>query len=325
METMKELIKNFPEQFKFAPEIKNLEKLAPADKFIVCGMGGSALAAGLLKIRDPRLDLLLHRDFGLARAPDYFLREGLVIAISYSGDTAETIDAFTEAVEAGLRVAAVTSGGKLLDLARARGLPYVELPTGIVPRLAVGLMVRALAKISSSNNLLGELGLLADVLRPLDWEIAGRDLCQKLVSRALLIYSSTVNLPLAYAWKVQFNENAKVPAFFNIFPELDHNEIAGFDSAPGDEDEKWNFAVVMLVDPADDPRLRERQAAVTKLYREKGLPVIKVELVGRSVFEKIFNSYLLAVWTSYYLARQRGVDPLATLVIEGLKKLAPDS
>jgi glucose-6-phosphate isomerase len=89
---MEEAILHFPEQFDFEPIIENGGKLEKRDKFIICGMGGSHLGAWLLKRQNPNLDLLIHRDYGLPRVPEYFLKDSLIILSSYSGNTEEVLD-----------------------------------------------------------------------------------------------------------------------------------------------------------------------------------------------------------------------------------------
>lgn len=305
-----------PEQFKWVPEIVNGGELKKSSKFIVCGMGGSHLAAGLLKVATPKLDLLIHRDYDLPRVPDYFLKESLIICCSYSGNTVETIDAFKTAHEAGLQVAAISTGGVLLELAQAAGVPLIRLPaTGIQPRMALGYFVLALAKLTWPDmgaSLKSELNNLS----PERWRAAGEKLAEKLKGKIPLIYTSTINLPLASTWKIKLNETGKSPAFYNVFPELNHNELEGFEFGSGSK-----FAVIMLHDEADDHRILERMDITADLLNDKGLTVEVLGLEGETKWEKIFNSLLLADWTAFYLARTNNVDPESVALIEQFKKL----
>jgi len=326
---MEESIRQFHTQFGFEPVVMNGEGLPRTEKFIVCGMGGSALAAGLLRVHNPRLDLLVHRDYGLPRVPEYFLRESLILAISYSGNTEETIDAFESAREAGLHVAAVTTGGKLLALAQESGAPYIVVPaTGIQPRMAVGYLLKALVKLIGDEPALKSLTALAETLDPSVFEENGRALSEALAGRVPLVYSSTVNFPLAYTWKVTFNETGKIPAFWHVFPELNHNEMTGFDMPPSGEPlfedirEGLNapFAFIFLTDPVDDPRIARRMRALEELYRARGLPVQTIELAGGGGFEKIFSSLLLASWTALYTAVNYGLESAQVPMVEEFKK-----
>ena len=153
-----EAIKNFPEQLKFEPEIKNAEKLIAAKTYIVAGMGGSNLATDLVKIGRPMLDIISHRDYGLPAIPDEKMKNSLIIAVSYSGNTEETIDAFKTALDRNLPVACIGVNGKLLELAEENKIPYVKIPdTGIQPRSAVGFMMIGLLKLMGLEDAIEEI------------------------------------------------------------------------------------------------------------------------------------------------------------------------
>ena len=166
-------------------------------------MGGSHLAADLLKILKPELDLSIHKDYGLPK-----VKEGeLVVLSSYSGNTEEVLDAYEEA--AGLNRAVITVGGKLLEKAKQDGVKYVQLPDlGLQPRDAWHLNLQAL------YELLGEKLELPEIkpVEPLE-----------IKERIPLIYTSNQYQALGYIWKINFNETCKIPAFDNVIPESDHN------------------------------------------------------------------------------------------------------
>jgi len=150
---MKEAIQNFPKQFAYEPEIENSENLKSYDKFIVVGMGGSHLAADLLKTWKPSLNVTVRSDYGLPALREEDLKNILVIASSYSGNTEETIDGFKQAVGNGLSVAAISVDGKLKELASEHSIPYVQLPdTGIQPRSALGFSFKALLKLIAEEE-----------------------------------------------------------------------------------------------------------------------------------------------------------------------------
>src|SRR3972149_884548 len=132
---LEEAIKNFPKQFAFEPEVKNAEKLKSFESIVIGGMGGSGLVAGILRALKPELDIAAQHDYGL---PAYIKDEDkrLFIAVSYSGNTEEIIDFFEKAIERKLNVAVIAVGGKLLELAKSSGVPFVQFPdTGIQPRM----------------------------------------------------------------------------------------------------------------------------------------------------------------------------------------------
>lgn len=308
---IEETILNFSDQLSWEPEIKQADKLKKTDKFIVCGMGGSALPAGFLRAHNPQLDLLIHRDYGLPKVPEYFLRESLIIFCSHSGNTEEMIDAFNSASRAGLSVAAVADQGELLELAKQQGVPYIDLPaTGIHPRMALGYFLRALTKLMGQE-------LPAAVIKPGDLKSAGALIATRIQNKIPLIYTSAILYPVAYSWKVNFNETAKVPAFVNVLPEADHNEIAA--NFPN------NFYCLMLLDSEMDSRLKNRFEVTQSFFGERGVLGETIELVGDNRWEKLFASYLLGAWTSVTLAQLNNQDPSANPTIEEFKKRIIDS
>lgn len=314
---IQEIIKNFPKQLEYQPEIENQASFKKRGKFVVVGMGGSNLAAGIIRGWKPKLDIMVHRDYGLPDMEDDELKKRLVILSSYSGGTEETVSAFNEASSRGLPLIVIAAGGKLLDLAQKNSAPYIQLP-GIKahPRLAIGLSIKAILKAMGEESVLNDISGEAESLNAGDYEDAGKNLAHGLEGKIPLIYSSGRNRGLAYFWKVDFNETAKIPAFFNQFPELNHNEMAGF-GGPGKFAEK--FACIFLADPDDEPRIQERMDVTAKILEGRGLTVLKADIAGPSLWHKSFAGILTAFWTSYYLAEYYGVDPEDISIIEEFK------
>lgn len=319
---MEELIKNFPTQFSWRPEIQSGGQLRPAQSFIVCGMGGSALAAGLVKLYDPTFDLLIHRDYGLPRVPEYFLKQSLIILSSYSGNTEEVLDTGRQASERGLNLVVIASGGKLLDWAKEQNLPFIQIPDpSLPPRMALGYSLMALAKLAGRDDWSGELAELPQLLKPEEFKAQGKALAEKLSGRTPLIYSSTTNWSLAYIWKIKFNETAQIPAFWNILPESCHNELLGFDLPKTQKELAKSFHGLFLEDDEDGSRVKKRFAVLRQLYEERGLLVETINLTGVKSWLKIFSNVLLADWVTFYLAQSAGVDPEAEVLVEEFKRL----
>lgn len=320
---MYEAIKNFAKQFAFDPQIQNAEKLPRADGFVVAGMGGSHLAADLLRAWKPELDLTVHSDYGFpADLKPEWLERMLFIASSYSGNTEETLDSFQEALKRNMPVAAIAAGGKLLEMAKERGIPFVQLPnTGIQPRSALGFSTKAILKLMREEEAFRKTTALAGMLDPLAYEQAGKELVSRLAGHVPVIYSSSRNRGIAYNWKIKFNETAKIPAFCNVFPELNHNEMNGFDITERTRQLSDKFYIIMITDSADDPRIAARMDIVAKMYRDRGLPVIEVPLRGDGIPMRIFSSLLLADWAAYYTARHYDLDPESVPMVEELKRL----
>ncbi len=319
---MYESIKNFNKQFLYQPEIVNSEKLTNKKEFAVIGMGGSALSSLLLETYKPELDIILRRDYGLPELPIEKLKNKLIILSSYSGNTEEVIDAFVKTQENKLEIAVVSTGGKLLSLAKANGVPYIELPDmGIQPRLALGLSIKAFLKLIGESDELKKISELTTILNPVDYEEKGKALAQKMKNYVPVIYSSSHNLSIAYNWKIKLNETGKIPAFYNVLPELNHNEMTGFDVKDSTKDLSNNFYFIILKDLEDNSRILERMEVLEKLYKDRSLQVETIELNEKNVWLKIFSALVLADWVAYYTALGYGLEPEQVPMVEEFKKL----
>lgn len=324
---MYEAIKNFNKQFEYEPRIENGAALKPTTKFLVVGMGGSHLSADLLKVWNPASDIMVYNDYGLPAILGEDLRERLVILSSYSGNTEEVLSAFEEATAKNLSCAVISIGGKLLELAKTHKLPYIQIPNiGIQPRLAIGFTLMALLKLMNQPQALSEAGHLASMLNSVEFEEQGRELSEKLKGFVPVIYSSLRNLPIAYNWKIKFNETGKIPAFYNVFPELNHNEMTGFDVKDNTRNISNNFYFLLLEDESDHSQIRKRMQILAKLYRERSFEVEFVKITSSSnSFYKIFSSLILADWIAYHTAKSYGVDPEQVPMVEEFKKLIEKS
>lgn len=335
---MEQAIRNFPKQFEWEPKIENADKWSVLGKYIICGMGGSHLQGDVFQNAVPGFDLSVHQDYGLPRWPQEVLKNTLIIASSYSGNTEETISAFEEAIEKRYPVAVISTGGKLIELAKQHGVPYIQIPdTGIQPRSALGYTFKALAKMVGRDDIVEQAASLASKLDADKLEPQGRELAETLKGKVPVLYASNRNYSVAYNWKIKFNETGKIPAFYNVFPELNHNEMTGF-SAKGarlpagqgpasgrDVSEaaslSENFYFLFFKDADDHPKIQKRMEVLEKLYGERGLPVTVLPLEGSSTLEKIFSSLLLADWVAYYTAQHYGVDPEQVPMVEEFKRL----
>lgn len=319
---MDETIKNIASQFDFKPIIENEAKLKPTDSFVLCGMGGSHLAAGLLKIYNPYLDIYVHRDYGLPSLSKKRFGKALFIASSYSGNTEEVVDFAENAYAARYNLAVIATGGRLIEFAEKNGLPYIKMPdTGIQPRNALGFSMLSLAKLVGDDDAMIELQELGSKLRPSDFKEQGEILAGELQGKIPIIYSSRANLAIAYNWKIKFNESAKIPAFYNVFPELNHNEMNGFDITGGTKELSSRFHFIFLEDADDQPKIMRRMEVLAELYAERGLPVKSISLSGETIFEKIFNSIALADWTALALSKIYNTEPTQVPMVEKFKKL----
>lgn len=321
---MSELIFNFPSQFKVgyaatgtAGEEYRGKKF---ENIIIAGMGGSALPGDLLKTVASELGLnipvTLHRDYGLPKDGSV-RRDTLVIVSSYSGTTEETLSAYEEALKQKLAIMAITSGGTLKTRAQENNTQIATVPEGIQPRLAVGYQFAALLAllhnvglIPSQKNEMTELETSLDVTA---LEDAGKNLAQKIKNTTPLIYSSKKYGSLSYILKIQINENAKLHAFANTFPELNHNEMVGYYK-------NSTFSVLILRAEDDHPIIKKRMELTAQLIENKGYAVHTIDIEGQTIYNRIFNTILLGNWLSYYLAINKNIDPTPVEIVEDFKK-----
>jgi glucose/mannose-6-phosphate isomerase len=318
---MKESILSFAEQFQHGHEIINSDNLKPTyTNFILGGMGGSHLCAGLFHIFRPGINLYIHRDYGIPNYDDEFMSKSLFIASSYSGNTEEVLDFADSAYSKGYDVAVITSGGKLLEFAIENNLPYIKIPdTGIQPRSALGFSALAIAAFACPE-MVPELQGLADSIDPESLLEQGNEIAKELTGKIPVIYTSTQNKSLGYVWKITMNETGKIPAFHNLFPELNHNEMQGFDFVDSNSKLSENFAFIIVHDSEDHPRIELRMRTVEDMYQEKGYNTTSVFLEGENEMEKVFNSIILSNWIALKLAEIYSTQPQEVPLIEEFKK-----
>ncbi len=314
MNNFLEKIRNFKEEFATKLEVRGWKLEVRERKFLFCGMGGSHLAADLLKIYDPKIDIYIHSDYNLPKLSD--LKERLVFIISYSGNTQETIFSLKSALKQKLKIVVITLNGKLLVLAEKYKLPVVILPDlNLQPRLAVGLMLRAILKIIDPQNCL-RLENFMKKFNPRIYESQGQNLAKKIKNKIPIIYSSLENFPLANYFKISFNETSKIPAFANYFPELNHNEMVGFLSQKLDK----NFCFIFLEDKKDKPLIKKRMKLLKNWLRKRNYQINSIQINKKNIFEKIFANVVLVLFSSYYLAQLNQIDPADEKLIDEFKK-----
>ncbi|MCB0874740.1 MAG: bifunctional phosphoglucose/phosphomannose isomerase [Solirubrobacterales bacterium] len=291
-----------------------------ASGLIVCGMGGSAiggdLAAAALGSRLCKpLDVV--RGYGV---PSWTPPDRAIFCSSYSGNTEETLGCYAAAEAVGAQRVVATTGGTIGEAARRDGVPVIGMPAGLQPRAAVGytfaIAAEVAALVGAGPGLRTEIDTAAahleaarDSLLARAEEIAGR-----VHGSVPLLYGCGLTAPVAYRWKCQINENAKLPAFDHSLPELDHNEIVGWaGGAPG------AFSAVFLEDQDQHPRERQRVELTAELIADRARDVVRVETVGETRTERLLWAVMLGDLISLELAAREGADPTPVDVIENLK------
>ena len=345
-QNMKKVIMEFPKQFPVGLDAaKDIRVFGDFNQIIFCGVGGSALPGSILKMLQIfynwPINIRIHRSYGL---PTRLSPRSLIFAVSYSGNTEETISSYQEAKEKNLSVIGITTNGKLAELCKKDKNPWVKLPTRlptgqeekIQPRQAVGYQFASIVKLLSNSGIIKDLDEeildMSKFLKPKALEKQGKELALKIKGRIPIIYASDKYRILAQTWKINFNENSKSPAFWNYFPELNHNEMEGMaHELKCDCTEKPIFHILILRDKKlDHPRILKRMKITAELLKEKGLKVDTIDIQGLAlarasasklnVLTKVFSNYILANWTSYCLALEYETDPSPVKTIEEFKK-----
>ena len=185
--------------------------------------------------------------------------------------------------------------------------------------------MNALTALIQKEGLLTELAELGATLLPETLEEKGKELAEALRDSVPVIYASTRNSAVANNWKIKFNETGKIPAFYNVFPELNHNEMTGFDVTETTEGLSRKFHFIFLTDTVDHPKIQRRMAVCKKLYEQRGFQVTEVPLEGASTLERIFTSLLTADWTALHLSRIYGTEAEQVPMVEEFKKLISNS
>lgn len=326
---MRQAILDFPKQFCAGIEAaKNirfrdgvLENIP--ENIIICGMGGSGMPGEILTTLRP-IDVFSYKSYDL---PPQAGKNSLVICISFSGNTEETISSFQAARTKKLPMIVITTGGRLKELAKKYSIPCVILPQpSLPPRLALGQMFGALLQVLQNyylldKNLINELIEVGDGLKPEKLEKQGRILAKKIFKKIPIIYTSRRFREIGSIWKNSLNETAKIIAFANYFPELNHNEIVGFEEINTDQISNKKVAVFILRDLDDSHHRILKQMDITKAIIEKeGIKVEFIDMPGKNMLEKIFTSTLLGFWTSFFLAMEYRVDPTEIKTIEEFKR-----
>lgn len=325
---MYQLIDAFPQQLQEALEIGRKAQLkapgGPYTNVVVTGLGGSGIGgriAAQLVAADATCPIEVYSNYYL---PNYVGKGSLVIACSYSGNTEETLAAMDQALAKGARVVVVTSGGTMLETAKAKGLDHIVIPGGNPPRtmLAYSLVqqfyvLRHFGIIGGAfeSAIKAAAGMLEQDKEAI--KKAAQELTEKLVGKRLIIYSEASTEAVSIRFRQQVNENSKELCWHHAIPEMNHNELVGW--AGGDK----SLGVVIFRHKEDHERTQIRME-INKAVFEKYTPNIhEVWSKGDSAFARQLYLINLGDWVSYYWAEKKGVDPSEIAVINMLKgKLA---
>jgi glucose/mannose-6-phosphate isomerase len=332
-EHMLDALAGLPQQCREAVKLTEEIRISFPQSFrhvVVTGLGGSAIGGDFLRVyagHKCRIPVIVNRDYSL---PLFVDENTLVLAVSYSGNTEETLSAYDEAKDRGAAIVALTSGGKLAEKAEKDGIPLIIIPGGLQPRAATGyLFVPTLI-------VLDKLGLVPPVAEDLDdminaLENMGKRLTMNIEEEknpakqmARVFYHkipviwgvSGTTETTAMRWKGQINENSKALAYFNVLPELNHNEIVGTEVP---EKLLKDIELVFLRTEDDHPRVQKRFDITKEIIGERVRGVTEIRGEGKNLLARMFSLTYLGDYTSVYLAILYGIDPSPVELITQLK------
>ncbi len=331
---MRGIMLSYPEScleaFEIAEDLEALKRISPVPRNIVfIGMGGSSIGGSLIKAwaaDRSRIPIMLSQDYHL---PSFVDRYSFVVAVSYSGNTEETLSAFVEAVERECNVVSVASGGKLAEYSDELNVPCVKVPSGLPPRGALPYLFMPLL------SLIGRVGIEVDpheknevieVLRGLRNELRpestfdnnrAKQIAFELSGYIPVVYGWGRYVPVAQRIKTQLNENSKIPAFWSMLPEGDHNDVVGWD---GDKETSSKFCAVIIRDPQEPEEIWNRIESTERTVLQGSVgKITEIKASGETPLAKMFSALCLGDFASLYAAVLRGVDPTPVKVIERLK------
>lgn len=296
---------------------------------VVAGMGGSALAAALTKtwLRD---DIKI--PFEVLKAydvPAYVTESTLFIASSYSGNTEETLSALDQAEKRGAQIAIIAAGGKLMDEAGSFKIAHVAIPGNLQPRMAVIYNLRALVELlahfgiidrAKNDEIKQAAGWLKNESSAWTKEVRtehnyAKQLALIAVGKTPVFYGGALTAPVAYKWKISWNENAKNVAFWNEYSEANHNEFIGWTSHPIEKP----FAIFDIISHLEHPQIIKRFEISDRLLSGMRPKSTVITIRGETAIQQLLWGSILADFVSIYVAILNGVDPTPVDLIEKLK------
>ena len=329
---MLDRIKDLSKQVRDAWQITKGAQLPPAyadvRNITLAGMGGSAIGgdfAASLLADDLLIPMSIHRDYGL---PKYIGRDSLVIVSSYSGNTEETLSSFQEAQKRGAKVLALTTGGKIGELARAANYPVVTFSYKAQPRAALGyslgLVLGCLVKMGFVRDLGADIDAALSDLAKIEERVHegartndAKRLAAELYGRVIFAYGAGVMGVMARRVKGQWNENSKNWSAFDVMSELNHNAVVGFPHPPVARDA---LTVLLLRSDRDNPRHKIRFDVTAELLDRAGVPHRTLRFGGQNMLSEVLQMVMFTDYVTFYLALLNGADPSEVKSIDLLKE-----
>lgn len=296
---------------------------------LVSGLGGSAISADLIRnfLHDElKIPLIVNRGYTL---PVYTNKNSMIVISSYSGNTEETISVLQQALsdhELKKNIVCISTGGKIGEIASEQKIPIVKIQSGFQPRYALGLSFFSLLKVFQTLSLIGDQNSVVEKIIKI-WKARGTEfsiedsravnIAQQILGFIPVIYSAAgITSAAGYRFKCQLNENSKMHAFHNSIPEMNHNEIIGWETYEG---KQINAKVINILDSDYHPQVLRRFKIISELAAQKKAEILNVESRESEFKVRLLDIVYLCDWISYYAAVLRGFDPSEIEYIHVLK------
>jgi glucose/mannose-6-phosphate isomerase len=324
IEVLKDSYKQIMSAWNYKIDLSNLKK-NNFSSIVFCGLGGSAISGDLLSdylTEEIKLPFKVVRGYNL---PSYTNDDTLVIISSYSGNTEETISCFKQAMKRNSSIVVITSGGKIWEEANKNKIPAIKIDSGFQPRYALGLSFFSLLKLIQELGFTNEEKTVEKIIDL--WKKRGEEyskeknvavqIAEQLIGFIPAIYSSEFLSSAGYRFKSQINENSKLHAFHHILPEMNHNEIIGWESY---QEKLFQAKVVYLLDKEYHPQNMKRFSILKELLIKQRVEVLTLESNESDRKVRIMDLIFLCDWISFYISVLRGFDPSEIDFIHQMKK-----
>ncbi|MCU0344222.1 MAG: bifunctional phosphoglucose/phosphomannose isomerase [Ignavibacterium sp.] len=283
---------------------------------IISGLGGSAISADLIKnylSNEIVIPIIVNRNYNL---PKFASNNTLFIASSYSGNTEETISSLKQAIEIGCKIICITTGGEVEAIAKNKNIMCVNVQSGFQPRYSLGLSFFSLLKVFQKLKLISDQTKIVESVISL-WKQKGIEYSQdgnfaytfaeSLVGFIPVIYSvADSTSAVGYRFKCQLNENSKLHAFHNEIPEMNHNEIIGWESY---QEKVFHSKIINILDETYHPQIQKRFEILKDIFSKSGVESLSIKSIEKDFKVRLLDLIYLCDWISYYAGVLRGYDP----------------
>ena len=314
-----EVLKNSYQQIDYAWENEIDLKSINANEIkniVISGLGGSAISGDLIKnylYSEMSVPIVINRNYNLPKFAD---KNTLFVASSYSGNTEETISSLLQAIKAKCKIICISTGGEVESVAKKHKLSFVKLKKGFQPRYALGVSFFTLLKVFQNLKLIKSQSAIVKLIRN-NWKKAGNTyskegneafkVAESLVGFIPIIYSvSDLSNSIGYRFKCQLNENSKVHAFSNEIPEMNHNEIIGWESY---REKQIHSKIIFIADASYHSQIKKRFKILSEIFSKSSVDVINLKSNSKQFKIRLLDLIYFVDWISYYLGILRGYDP----------------